>query len=264
MENRNRSSSDQSARRSIPGLLVGIVIRPSPALTSIRDNPRWVWVAPAVLAIAIILIQALVMTPIASQQAAELMEEQLANLPEEQRAQLPPTFAQGPSIALMATTTIVGGLVGLAVGWLFQAGVVHLGSLALGGQNSFSQVFSMVAWVWLPNFFRSLTQVIYTAITGELITHPGLSSLVATGNQSQDASNLVYALLTRIDIFVGWHLALLFIGVAVVARFSKRKALLVTLGYWLLATGLSLIPFLVGRAFLSQFPGPTPRPSPPS
>jgi len=53
-------------------------------------------------------------------------------------------------------------------------------------------------------------------------------------------------------------LVLLGLGVSVVARFSRRKAAGIVLGYWLLTLALALIPVLIGRAFLPLVPTPAP------
>jgi len=56
-------------------------------------------------------------------------------------------------------------------------------------------------------------------------------------------------------VFLIWNLILLVIGVTVVTRLSRRKAVLLTLGVWLLLTALGLVPALVGSLFARQFGG---------
>jgi len=238
-----------------PNLLWGIIAHPVPTLIYLRDHPQRIWLAPLILAILLIVAQGLVTAPIAAQMAADRMEEQLAQMPAEQRAQLEGRLAQGPNPTLLAGTALITGLIGLMVRWLFRAGVIHLFSLGLGGRSRFNQVFSMVAWTWMPFLIRSLLQTLNIAFSGTLPTYRGLSAYLAaigyplpTGTQ--------YALLSRVelDLFVLWNLALLGLGVLIVTGLPRIKALLVTGGYWVLATGLSLIPVLAGQFFLTRFP----------
>ncbi len=88
------------------------------------------------------------------------------------------------------------------------------------------------------------------AVSGRLITKPGLSYLVATGDQLKDSANLAFYFLSGVDIFLVWDLILVTIGVAAAARFSRRKAFGLAIGYWLLAVILGAVPVLISRAFL--------------
>jgi len=235
-------------------LLLGMVIQPERTLSYIRDHSKWLWLVPAILAIITFIIKGMVTAPIAAKFAAEQMQKQLANIPPEQLAQMPSMVTKGPSPTFIALTTIGGGLLALAISWLFQAGVLHFVCLPLGSQGHFIQMFSIIAWARLPHFVRDVLQTAYIALTHKLSVHPGLSSLVATGDPLKDSTNLVYALLSRIDLFLFWNLLLLIIGVAVVSGFSRRKAVVISLGYWALTTGLGLIPVLIGSLFASRMP----------
>ena len=66
---------------------------------------------------------------------------------------------------------------------------------------------------------------------------------------------LLMAFLSRVDLFLVWNLVLLVIGVTVVTRLPRRKAILLTMGVWVLLTTLSLVPALVGGLFARQVGG---------
>jgi hypothetical protein len=55
-----------------------------------------------------------------------------------------------------------------------------------------------------------------------------------------------------VDLFWIWNLILLVIGVTAFTRLPRRKAVLLTLGVWLLLTAASLLPALVGGLFARQ------------
>ena len=102
--------------------------------------------------------------------------------------------------------------------------------------------------VWLPYALRNLIMAAYVAYSGKMI-NMGLSFLVATGDQTKDAANWLYGLLSQFDLFYVWHLVLVIVGLAAVGRLSKTKATIVGLIYLAVTTALNLVPALVGSMF---------------
>lgn len=245
------------ARLEIPttNLLWGILVQPVQTLSYLRDHPQRIWLAPVILAILLVVAQALVAIPIASRPTAQRLEAQLAQMPAQERAQVGARIIQGANLALLAATAVLTGLIGLCVSWLFRSGAIHLFSLGLGGRNRFDQVFSMVVWTWVPLLMRSLLQILNIAFSGTLPIHRGLAAYLAALGQPLP-TGVHYDLLSQVqmDLFVLWNLMLLAAGVLIVTELSRAKALLVTVGYWVLATALGLIPTLLGRLVLSRFP----------
>jgi hypothetical protein len=133
--------------------------------------------------------------------------------------------------------------------WLVWAGALYFLGLLAGGEASFAQSFALLAWSWLPYFLRNLILAAYVAYSGQLINQ-GLSFLVATGDQTKDAANWLYGLLSQFDLFYLWHLILVVVGLAAIGRFSKTKATIVGLIYLAVTTALSLVPVFV-RTLLS-------------
>ena len=129
-----------------------------------------------------------------------------------------------------------------------SAGILYFLGLVAGGEASFAQSFAILAWSWLPYSLRNLVMAAYVAYSGQLINQ-GLSFLVATGDQTKDAANWLYSLLSQIDLFYLWHLILVVVGLATVGRFSKAKATIVGLIYLAVTTALSLVPTLIGTLF---------------
>lgn len=87
-----------------------------------------------------------------------------------------------------------------------------------------------------------LTQAAFAAIAGRAIRYPGLAGLVGSGDLTTDSQNPLVALLGRIDLFWLWHLLLVVIGLAVVARFSRGKSLALTLVYAVLSVAAAVVP----------------------
>src|SRR5688572_3680245 len=112
---------------------------------------------------------------------------------------------QGP--VFLYIIPMLGSLTGLWVGWLLLAALLHFGSTLLGGRGSMQSALNIVAWASLPFAIRDILRIIFILATGHAIVSPGLSGFAST-------PGLVSQLLTRLDIFLIWHVVLLVIGFA--------------------------------------------------
>jgi len=254
-----------------PRLLWGMIVRPRATLEYLREHGGRTWWLPALLAAFLVVLPIVVAAPITARQAREAFlaaQEQMGERVEremsaEEQAQVEQAMSITASPLITVVFPAVGGVVGRVVGWLAWAGALYLAGLALGGRSTFGQMFRMVVWAWLPYVLRGLLQTVYILASGQLIANPGLSGLVQ-GDRSvsemvltppSPGQTLLVALLSQVDLFLVWNLILLVIGVTAVTRLPRRKAILLTLGVWLLLTALGLVPALVGSLFAQQFSG---------
>ena len=235
-------------RMNVLQLLIGIIDRPAVTMSFVGKKPGWAWVTPAFLVLVGLVAFSVVTAPLTSELALRQAQQQLTSLPPQQAEQAAAQMERFTSPPMMAAFGIVGGLVALAVTWLVGAGVLYFLGLVAGGEANFGQSFAILAWSWLPYALRNLILAAYVAYSGKLINQ-GLSFLVATGDQTEDAANWLYSLLSQMDLFYLWHLILVIVGLAVVGRFSKTKATIVGLIYLAVTTALSLVPTFVGSMF---------------
>ncbi|HHH41528.1 MAG TPA: YIP1 family protein [Chloroflexi bacterium] len=266
---------DESRPREAFRLLWGIVARPRSTMERLSESGGRAWWLPAILAVVMLVLPILVAAPITARQTREAilatqeqMKEQWGEtMPGQDEAQIEEAMAAASSPLITVVFPSLGGVVGLAVGWLIWAGALHLASMALGGRPSFGTMLRMVVWSWIPYAVRGLLQTVYILATGQLIANPGLSGLVADNRPVSEmvlappstGQILLQALLSRIDIFLLWNLALLVIGVMVTARLPRRRAVLITLGVWAVLTALAMVPALIGAIFAQQAAfGPAP------
>lgn len=251
-------------RRNFFALFWGMVRRPRWTFenSAIRTNRAWIFMA--LLTMVMLILPTIAAAPITAQQAREAvqlgMESQGENAPPispEMEGQIS-QFATNPLLTVVFPSIFT--LIGLWVGWLFWAGGLHLVSTMAGGNSHFGQMWRVVIWSWLPFAVRGLLQFGFILLTGETITNPGLSGLVADQRTVSEllaappstGQLVLQSLLTRIDLFLIWNLFLLIFGVAISARVSGRKAALITLGIWIVLTLIGLIPVLLSSFAMGQ------------
>jgi hypothetical protein len=122
---------------------------------------------------------------------------------------------QGP--VFLYIMPMVGSLTGLWLGWLLLAALLHFGSTLLGGRGSMQSALNIVAWASLPFAVRDILRMIFMLAAGHAITSPGLSGFTST-------PGFVAQLLTRVDLFLIWHVILLVTGFALTDGLARSKA----------------------------------------
>lgn len=234
-------------RRSLGRLLFGIIDRPANTFKAVLARRNWtMWLVPLLILIAGLAIFSVINLPHAQELAREQAERQLASLPAEQAEMARATMETTLSTPVMLATTIGFGSLVLLIGVLAQATFLYFSALIAGGDDmNFGSVFTMSSWTKLPQALNFLVQAGFVAFTRSAISYPGLSVLVGTGDLMTDARNPLFVLLGRIDLFWLWHLVLVVIGLAVVARISRGKALVLTVIYAALALGITVLPTLL-------------------
>lgn len=227
-------------------LLTGIIDRPAATFRAILAQRKWwMWAVPLLIVLVCFSVMTVVGAPYAVELARQQAEQQLNTVPPEQaeaaRASIE-TFTSLPFI--LATGLGVGSLM-LVIGVVAQAAILYFSALVAGGEVNFGSVFTMSTWTRLPMAVGFLAQAAFIAIANRTVQYPGLSALVGTGDLMQDGRNPLVALLGRLDLFWLWHLFLVVVGLAVVARFSRSKALVLTLIYAAITLATIALPSLL-------------------
>jgi hypothetical protein len=146
------------------------------------------------------------------------------------------------SMPVVLISGLVGGGIALIIGIVGQAALLYFGALIAGGEVDFGPVFTVSAWTRLPMALRSLVQAIFVAVSGRSPQMLGLAALAASGDMLEDARNPLVILLSQADLFWLWHLLLTVLGLAVVARFSRAKSVVLTVVYAVLSLAVVVLP----------------------
>ena len=238
--------------------LFGWIDRPRKTLRYVIRQPRWsLWLAPALAIVLALAIATVVSAPSASafarQQAEQQVAAQVGQLSDEQAQQVEQSLETFTSPLFIGATGIALGTLGLILTWLFRGALLFFIAYLLGTDTRYVQMVTLALWSWLPFALRDLVQAAYVLISGQLPLNKGLSFLVASSDQAQNAGNLVYGFLSQVDPFLAWHLFLVAIGLTVTTRSSTLKTSLGTISYWAITALVGLAPSLLGMLTSSAF-----------
>jgi hypothetical protein len=212
--------NQRSVRRFDFSRLRDILFHPRAAFQEISSESRATWLTP-MLVLTITAILVVIVAGYLKAHAALMGETPLPRdwqywTPDMQNNYMQAQQAtQGP--VFMYIIPLVGSLVGLWLGWLLLAGLLHFGSTLVGGRGSMQGALNIVAWASLPFAVRDLLRIVFMVIARHAITSPGLSGF-------SSGTGFVAQLLTRADIFLLWNVILLVIGFAIADGLSRGKA----------------------------------------
>ena len=168
-------AEDTQDKMNLWQLLVGIIDRPAVTMRYVGKKPGWAWLTPALLVLVGLAVFSVVTAPYTSELALRQAQQQMASLPPQQAEQAAAQMERFTSPPMMATFSIIGGLVALAVIWLLGAGVLYFLGLVAGGEANFAQSFVILVWSWLPYALRNLVMAAYVAYSGKLL-NPGFGN----------------------------------------------------------------------------------------
>lgn len=254
-------------RKSLPGLLLGTLLRPRPTFAHLSVHQQRSWWAPAVLILLCTVLPLMAASAVTS--AATLSMPPQANNALEKPMIVPGGggavvvegemndgyIQEGPAQPTGLSILKIGGAtLGLPLTWLLWGGALYLASVFLGRSSSFAQMFKMTVWSWLPYALRGLLQSVVIWVTRQPITNKGFSGYVIDAAVPQfitpgPGKLALASILGRIDIFAVWNLALLVIGLMAFTKLPRRKATTAILVIWAVFAMLSVIPSILGGMF---------------
>ncbi len=286
---------ERSERRNPFQILLGILFKPRSTFAYIRDHGGWAWLIPLALLIIFTLISRPITLSIQQREMDEALAQIKQQMEANGGQGEFNFVGGGPGIAISSGNTgeanplntfifSYGLPVAQAVGGWLVCALALLGlSWILGGRPTPSAVFRMSAWALIPFVFRIVIVTIVMVVT-QHIPAQGLSRafqpitaapeqvegdkeggpvtrIVTVGPGGGEFTGpsfgnlFVDNLLANLDIYTVWGLALLVVGVAVTARISWIKGVLVTALYALIALALSTLPTLITFAISSLMGG---------
>ncbi len=175
--------------------LIYIFIRPRRVFERVKDKPDYLY--PLITIITVQVISTL--------RSVSMMSAKL-NIP----------VNKGLLMFISSFASIIGVLLELLFLWI----IFVIAILILGKREKYKNLFSVILYGYLPNSLILLIR----AIVGLPGRGRGISVIL-----SDKASPYLFALLSRVDIFYIWSIALIIFGISVLYGLKRREVLILIL-----------------------------------
>lgn len=210
----------QPARRFDVSRLFSVLLHPGSAFSEMTAEARASWLTPMLVlsltTILVVIVSGYLQSRSAMTGEVELPPDWQYWSPDMQNDYMQAQQAD-QGTAFVYILPLVGSLSALWIGWVFVAGLLHLGSTLLGGRGSMQGALNVVAWASLPFALRDVLRVIFMLAVGHAIVSPGLSGFIPN-------PGFLSEVVERVDLFWVWHVILLVIGLSVADGLPRSKA----------------------------------------
>jgi hypothetical protein len=156
-------------------------------------------------------------------------------------------MSESMSTGMKYGASIIGtifGMVFVLVVILIKAGIIHVIAPFLNGKGSFKKVVCVLGYSSAPLLIFGVLSIIYMLLNpNDYIPFTASLGMIYTAEKSGFLWNAFYQ---NFDLFAFWSMGLTIFGVAIVYKFSWKKAAVIILAMWLIGVGLGLG---VGKVF---------------
>jgi len=215
--------------------LVGVLFSPGPTFADIARKPDWV--VPALVIVVVFFAAAIITVPRID---FETMSRQAM---EAKGMTAGPQAEQGLRFAIAFAKGIQYVIPFLLIGILAVAALLYwLGVRLVGGQATYLQVFSVVLYGFTPVVVRQLVKI-PIILTKHDLDPRAVETVVRSSPAfltSFKTNPMLFAFLSRLDVFSIWSLILIVIGLAAASKLSKTKTAAVVIVLWIVGTLVTL------------------------
>ena len=246
----------QPAVEATPGLSQGqritnMFTAPSKTFEDIKNGHRSWWLPFIIYAVLGFAFYGVVSSKVGMRQVSENQvklspkaEEQMAQLPPEQREQ-----RMKISVAITQGIFMAGPVFLLLMGSVISLVLLGTINFVFGGKAKFASVLAVWMYAMMPSCIKTILGIVVlyagTAPDSFNIKNFAPTNLGAFMNPMEINPGL-YSLLSSIDFVTIWTLALVGIGVAIVAGTKRSSGYIASFGWWALIV-------IVGAGFAAAF-----------
>jgi hypothetical protein len=214
--------------------IIGVLVSPSRTFADIARKPDWV--IPALVIVLVFAIAAIVTVP-------RLDFETMTREAMEAQGRSGPQMEQGLRVGIAIAKGIQYSISFLLIGILAVAALLYwLGVRLLGSEATYQQVFSVVLYGFMPTVIRQLVKI-PIVLSKHAINPRDAENVVRSSPAfltSFKTNPMLFALLSRLDLFAIWSLILIVIGLAAASKLSKAKTASVVIALWIVGTLITL------------------------
>lgn len=225
----------ETAALSEPARVINTFIAPSKTFTDLRRSASW-WLPFLITAIFGVMFTYVVDQKVGFRKAVEnqirlqpKQAERLDRLPPDQREK-----AMEQQTGFWKVFSYVGPVVGLLFYLIIAAVLFATFKFAASADIRFKTMYALVIFAWLPAVLVYVLAIVSllagVSSDGFLIQNPAATNLGALVDPT--SSPAIYALLSSVDIFTFWSLALMAIGVTCISKVKRGTAFAVVFGWF--------------------------------
>ena len=251
--------------RAFLSILLGL-FRPAKGIDGAGPAVKWLWIPLAVILVGSVVFKTAVATPMSVEatqaQAEEMLQKEMESWPEEQQKQYEKDMAAAEANGdfteaqvmetaggIASTAAFVFGVLGAAVAIVYIATFFFVAAKTWANAVGYTTMLTVASLALLPHAIRNIIQAIYMSATGVWLQYSGLGALVAPADATQPPG-AAYAILSQIDLFVLWGLALLFGALLSKTVGIEKKRAISAMGVFIVITAvLQAVPTIVGGLF---------------
>lgn len=217
--------------------MAGVFFSPIETFASIARKPDWV--VPLIVLLIISIASSIVFAQRVDFMSA--VQQQLEQRKDMSQEQVDRAIRVGGAFA--KAIAYFSPLIAVIV-WVIVAAVLLLSSRLFGGEGGFKQAFSTTLYAWFPDVLKGIILTIILAVKPH-VDAMQIATLVRSNLgflASPKTQPMSFALLSSIDLFTIWTLALFIIGFAAFSRLSKARAATIVISLWVVTVLFRLIP----------------------
>jgi len=229
------------------------LVRPAKGVDGMGAAIKWLWLPLTLLLVATVLFKVITTGPLmlaAEEESRQIViAEQTKDMPEEERARFEQEVIaaeeQMDTDGIVMTATIVFGILGAVASIVITGLFFFVAAKTSANPVGFPAMLSISALSFVPHALRNIVQTITMTVSGVWQQHQGLGSLVAPADATQ-TPGVVYGLLSQVDIWAVWALAILFGALlSKTIGFEKKKAVTTTVAFVAVAVLIKMVPVLL-------------------
>ena len=215
--------------------VIGVLMTPNETFASIARQPDWL--VPLVIILVVSLVAGIVFA-----QRVDFISP-MREAMEQNKNMSPDQIDRAVRIssAVAKVFSYASPLLSV-ISLLIIAAVLLLVFRLFGGEGDFRQAFSVVVYSWMPGIIKSI--VVIAIVAARSVSASDLATLLRSNLAflvTMKDHPMLFVLLSSLDVFTIWLLALLIIGFGYVSRLSRSKSAAIVISLWVVVTLFKLI-----------------------
>jgi hypothetical protein len=220
--------------------MVGAIIAPVDTFRSIAERPDWI--VPLVVSLILSILTVVLIAPHIDVDAS--MRKQFAKK-DMSPEQVDKIVERSKSMQKFNPV-----IVALTIPIVFFAisGIMLFAFRAFGGEGTFRQAMAVTAYSWVPSIIKGVLTMIVILMGGTILQQDIGSVLKSSPGAflGDTASPVLVSILTSLDVFTIWLLALGTIGYSFMSKLSRGASAGIVFGLW-------LVTVVIGAGFHAMF-----------